>query len=413
MPNIVSNPPPPESSAIFSLELGANGGTFAPLSIDELHKWINKEMGFWNWVSNTQSGSHRDAVWQAYLQLANASNLVNEAAQYQTSNPSAFSERIENAKRHLFAAFLTHKLPHSSSRLAKRVEALRNTHPMRALAYLYTQLANPNNYQFGATDFDSWCGFIQGISERTKITEIPKSTLRSATESVDELRAKVETLLSDKNQELNELHHTYGELTQALATKDTDRSESWRQFTDQAKDIHAKIVTDHEEKMSEIEAVFREKMALRGPVDYWYRRQSHHERYSRVFGLISFLMITIGGGVLALWTSNVFGNVPDNAAPKAWQVASLVVVAVFLTWAIRLIIRLFLSHSHLRTDAAERVVMTQTYLALLEEAKLSEDKDRSLVLGALFRPASDGMVKDETIPHPLLDALTRLGGKGP
>lgn len=412
MPNIVPNPPAPESAAIFSLELGANGGTFSPLTIEELRGWINKEIGFWNWIGSIQSGPHREAVWQAYQQLANAINQVNEAAQYQGSNPNAFSERIENAKRHLFAAFLTHKLPHSSSRLAKRVETLREAHPMRALAYLYTQLANPNNYQFGASDIDSWSGFIEGLSERTKITEIPKSTLRSATESVDELRAKVEALLSDKHQELNELHQAYEGLTQALATKDTDRSESWRQFMDQAEDKHAKVVADHEERMSEIEAVFREKMALRGPVDYWSRRQSHHERYSRVFGIISFLMITIGGGILAVWAANVLGNVPDNATPKAWQVTSLVVVAVFLTWAIRLIIRLFLSHSHLRTDAAERVVMTQTYLALLEEAKLSEEKDRSLILGALFRPASDGMVKDETIPHPMLDALTRLSGKG-
>jgi len=67
--------------------------------------------------------------------------------------------------------------------------------------------------------------------------------------------------------------------------------------------------------------------------------------------------------------------------------------------------------AHLGTDAVERVVMTQTYLALLEENRLTEEKDRSLVLGALFRPASDGMVKEENIPHPMLDAITQLSGK--
>jgi hypothetical protein len=56
--------------------------------------------------------------------------------------------------------------------------------------------------------------------------------------------------------------------------------------------------------------------------------------------------------------------------------------------------------------------MTQTYLALLEEDRLTEEKDRSLVLSALFRPASDGMVKEENIPHPMLDAITKLSGKG-
>lgn len=114
---------------------------------------------------------------------------------------------------------------------------------------------------------------------------------------------------------------------------------------------------------------------------------------------------------MSWWAAEIFGRVPNGEMPAPWRVASLVVTAVFLTWAIRLVIRLFLSHSHLRTDAAERVVMMQTYLALLEDYKLKEDRDRSLILTALFRPASDGMVKDENIPHPMLDAITRLTGK--
>lgn len=412
MPNVVPNPPVPAEQVIFSLDLGANGGTLSPVSVESLREWINKEISFWSWIGNIHAGSHREAIWQPYQHVANALNQMNDGAQYRISNPSVYTDRIGSAKQHLIAAFLTHKLPHSSSRLAKRVEELRKKQPLRAVAYLYTQLPNPNNHQFGATDFDSWSGFIEGLSERTKITEIPKSTLRSATESVDELRAKVEALLAEKRQELDELHRAYEGLTDALTTKDTERSESWHQFVNRAEERHAQMVADHESRMTGIEAVFREKMTLRGPVEYWSKRQSHHERFSRMFGIVSFFMIVIGGGALSVWAANVFGNVPDNAAPKAWQVASLVVVAVFLTWAIRLVIRLFLSHSHLRTDAAERVVMTQTYLALLEEEKLTEEKDRSLILGALFRPASDGMVKDESIPHPMLDALTRLGGKG-
>jgi hypothetical protein len=152
-------------------------------------------------------------------------------------------------------------------------------------------------------------------------------------------------------------------------------------------------------------------MALRGPVEYWSKRQEHHKNFALGFGILSFILIVVGGSALALWASRVFGAIPDNGSPKAWHLASLVIVAVFLTWAIRLLIRLFLSHSHLNTDAAERVVMTQTYLALLEENKLAEEKERSLILGALFRPASDGMVKEENIPHPMLEALTRLGSK--
>jgi hypothetical protein len=411
MPNVVPNSPQPRPEPLFKLELGPNGGMIAPAFLAELRSWIQKEVSFWSWLAGYPSGPHREVVEQGFRQLSNALTQVHDASQYEQANPAAFAERLTQAKSFLSVAYQNHKLPHSSSKLGKRIEELRKTHPLRAIAYAFTQLPNPNGYQFEARDLDSWAGFIEGLAERTKITEIPKSTLRAASEGVEELRSKLETLISDKQQELDKLHYTYEGLTQSLATKDSALTDSWNQFIETAQEKHLNVVSNHEARMADIESVFREKMTLRGPVEYWSNRQKHHEQYSRMFGIISFVLILIGGGAMTFWAADVFGTVPQNEVPKAWQVASLAVVAVFLTWAIRLVIRLFLSHSHLRTDAAERVVMTQTYLALLEEDKLSEEKDRSLILAALFRPASDGMVKEENIPHPMLDAITRLGGK--
>jgi hypothetical protein len=412
MPDVVSVPPEPKLAPLFSLDFGTNGGILAPRSADELSAWIQKEVSFWAWLGNLQMGSHQEAVNQGYRALANALGEFNEALEYQGSNNSAFKDRLGNVTNHLSSAYRTHGLPHSSSKLAKRIEQLRQASPRRAMAYLYTQLPNPNHFQFEARDFQSWSGFIEGLAERTKIAEIPKSALRSATESVDELRIKVEHLIAEKQAELDQLHRTYDDLTQSLATKELHRTETWNRFIEDAGKRHDETIANHEQRMGNIESVFREKMALRGPVEYWSKRQDHHKDFAVGFGILSFILIVLGGSGLALWASRVFGAIPDNGSPKAWQLASFVIVAVSLTWAIRLVIRLFLSHSHLHTDAAERVVMTQTYLALLEENKLAEEKDRSLILGALFRPASDGMVKEENIPHPLLEALTRLGSKG-
>jgi hypothetical protein len=412
MPDIVSVPPEPKLAPLFSLDLGNNGGILAPRSADELSAWIRKEISFWNWLGNLQMGSHQESVNQGYRALANALGQFNEALQYLSSNESAFNERLGNITNQLSLAYRTYGLPHSSSKLAKRTEQLRQVSPQRALAYLYTQLPNPNGFQFEARDFQSWSGFIEGMAERTKIAEIPKSALRSATESVDELHSKMQHLIAEKQTELDQLHRTYDELTQSMATKELHRTETWNRFIEDAGKRHEETIVNHEQRMDSIESVFREKMALRGPVEYWSKRQEHHKDFAVGFGILSFILIVVGGSALALWASRVFGAIPDNGSPKAWQLASLVIVAVFLTWAIRLVIRLFLSHSHLNTDAAERVVMTQTYLALLEENKLAEEKDRSLILGALFRPASDGMVKEENIPHPMLEALTRLGSKG-
>jgi hypothetical protein len=53
------------------------------------------------------------------------------------------------------------------------------------------------------------------------------------------------------------------------------------------------------------------------------------------------------------------------------------------------------------------MVMTQTYLSLLDGRHLPKDEDRKLILQALFRPTSDGLVKDEAIPPSIFEFLTR------
>ena len=77
-------------------------------------------------------------------------------------------------------------------------------------------------------------------------------------------------------------------------------------------------------------------------------------------------------------------------------------------WAIRLIVKLFLSSLHKSNDAAERVVMTETYLSLIESDKL-QNEDRQIILHALFRHSADGIVKDEGVPPGLSELLTRFG----
>jgi hypothetical protein len=51
--------------------------------------------------------------------------------------------------------------------------------------------------------------------------------------------------------------------------------------------------------------------------------------------------------------------------------------------------------------------MARTYLSLLEGDRLASKEDRQLILQALFRPTSDGIVKDEGIPPSALEFLTR------
>jgi hypothetical protein len=52
----------------------------------------------------------------------------------------------------------------------------------------------------------------------------------------------------------------------------------------------------------------------------------------------------------------------------------------------------------------------QTYLALLREGGGLKDDDRELILKILFRPFSDGMVRDDAAPPSLWDVASRVAG---
>jgi hypothetical protein len=95
----------------------------------------------------------------------------------------------------------------------------------------------------------------------------------------------------------------------------------------------------------------------------------------------------------------------------AWHFGSFLLLATLSFWLIRLLVRIFLSNMHLENDAAERVTMAKTYLALLRNDNVPKGDGINTVLAALFRPTGDGIVKDEGIPPSTFEWLTKLGGR--
>ncbi|WP_440801812.1 hypothetical protein [Pseudomonas syringae] len=68
---------------------------------------------------------------------------------------------------------------------------------------------------------------------------------------------------------------------------------------------------------------------------------------------------------------------------------------------IRLSLRQFNTHSYLKHESAERLVMTKTYLALSHEGKMHADSDRKLVLEALFRATQSNGVPETSVSTPI------------
>lgn len=169
---------------------------------------------------------------------------------------------------------------------------------------------------------------------------------------------------------------------------------------------------------------YEAKAALKAPKDYWTSRASKHEGQARIarlswsrwmiicaalLALLALLMFTPIGDALLAYFEMLLGVPLLTKGTQSGDILELggvlkrIVIlgsaSAFAVWWLRQKLRDLRSHEHLAEDAAERVTMVETYAAM-RGAGL-ESGDLSLVLAALYRPASTGLIEDSGPVMPL------------
>ena len=77
--------------------------------------------------------------------------------------------------------------------------------------------------------------------------------------------------------------------------------------------------------------------------------------------------------------------------------AILTVITSVLVYLVRYFMKIAMSSFHLARDAKERENLSHFYLALIEEGAVS-DKERAIVLNALFSRSDSGLLKGDSAP---------------
>lgn len=346
---------------------------------------------------------------QALGQLSQASSHAQQASQYKDSHPQQYQQQISGIQNLLQDVFIQRKLPHSSTPLAKRIDAYRkDTDDQAGSFFASVFVPPPPGHHFQPQDLVAWRGVVEGLIDRFSLASTPrKGRKQSAEQSFEQLRVKSEALLGEKTTSYDALHRDYGTLAESIRTAAGEQTTHFDTAQTQREGDFAKLVNEHKQEMENLRKTFREEIALRAPAEYWETKRKGHVLMARITGGLSFAGIGGAAAVLSWFVYDLLRNTIPNTAPETWRVAVLVLIGLFTVWGVRLFVRMFLSHLHLTTDAAERVVMVRTYLSLLEGDRLSNKEDRQLILQALFRPASDGIVKDEGLPPSLFEFLTR------
>ncbi len=214
---------------------------------------------------------------------------------------------------------------------------------------------------------------------------------------------------------------------QSLEAAQIDLAAGFRDLQKQSVEQFESLRSEYEEKFKSSLEAFQEKHVFEAPVELWRAKQEEHEqrrdsawgRYQTGLGIIVVLLVAFGV-LMFLWQD--FANLLFSAdcdlksAPEkctgigprgAMLIVSMLTILTLAFWFTRIEMRQFLSERHLALDARERQAFAQTYLGFLEKGDgVSEDvkEQRAIVYAALFRPSSDGIVKDEGGLDPSLAA---------
>jgi hypothetical protein len=235
-------------------------------------------------------------------------------------------------------------------------------------------------------------------AERQNFARTLRALMKSINEQELERQTRDEDWLKARDERLIELVH-------GLWTTWEGRADAWTNRMDNA-----------ENSIRNVEKQFKEFMELKAPVEYWKDQAKKHRNSSRMFaGILALYFVLAILGLREAYFSvgeGLFKSISDadNAGKNIllyYATGGLLVLTTLVFWIGRILSRMYLSEQHLATDATQRSVMTMTYLALIPQS--SDDKNsREIILNALFRATSDGVVKDEGGDTNLAMLLSRM-----
>jgi hypothetical protein len=418
----------------LTANFGEHGGIYSWSSYDEANAWISTQRNDWQWISQ-QNTNPTNAAWSfIWNAISNCSNSLNSAEQHKNNEQHAVNMKAEASKslERLYGSY-PFLLPNSAYK--KYILDLRDggktVEAALIAAYLLNQDLNSAPLSKAIPALVEYELFSRGIKDRVK----------SESATLKKLVGDMTTLLDEHKQlkaaQVAEFTALNLDVSNQVATQgasfDQTQTERDTQWTTQLEGAA--------EELKQLNATYDAHMALAAPVSYWEEKQRKHSKWAKwSFAALTVCMIVFGGvlfwelhgvakmieetklAVVASSVANAKAGVVNTASSTSalspvldvlgtWKIGAYILLVTLAFWFIRLLVRIFLSHIHLENDAAERVTMVKTYLALIRDGSFEGKDNIGTILAALFRPTGDGIVKDEGLPPTAMEWLTKLSGK--
>ena len=267
---------------------------------------------------------------------------------------------------------------------------------------------------------------IAAVAESLSTLELEISSARTRLRTHD-------SELKQLRQKSEEWQVSFGDATeeaQGLRARVTSSGKAIVNLESMVKEVEKKTETAKssvERAINDAVSAARLEVAADDAIKYWDDRQVSHAtratKWQRGLAVVAVLGLFILVCLLRWFHDEYRAEVANTASVSASSAKSGVVPAtsgsgvpwylgvsllcgtVFLL-GLRVISRVAMSHLHLSNEAEERAVMARTYLTLHKMGEIPNEQ-RTLMLQALFRPSTTGLVKDDAVPPSVLDLATR------
>lgn len=212
----------------------------------------------------------------------------------------------------------------------------------------------------------------------------------------------------------NEMEESFAKLAIAIGEK----SEFESKITDRVGGLDTALNAQIDHKFKE----FQINLVINDAAILWsIKARNHRIMYaigaSLFIGAISFFV-----GCAIIYWPNLIGALPEEVFKDHpfGGLALMLIPILAIAWVLRLISRFTLNNMMLADDAHQRSVMVNTFLKLVstevggdqmeptDEMRyaVDADKDRTIILNAIFRPLP-GTVQEDIQPPSLLDLLNK------
>lgn len=368
----------------------------------ELREWILKENQTWQWLGAIQDGCVNPIQQSRNSFLQQISELVNRWQSYQT-NKNETTQILQQIRNCFNLVNSQNTVILTANPATHFIQELLNTREPLVAAGAYAGILNAR-FQSGSPISTA---LLDGVFEALLYKREVDWTATAHQKALGQLQTQYDSAIAKQNERFKELEQTNDLLNRSFEASLNDKKQLLDNLHQQQSTDFDNLTKKHTANLAAIEQTYDQKLALRRPVQYWKKEQQFHSKRASLFGWVSLGCGLVCAGGLGCLAYKFLGNIAPKEEPKHWQIGILIVGAFFAIWIVRILVRLFLSHLHLATDASERRMMILTYLAFAREAKDVSVDDKKLILQHIFRSASDGLVKDDAAPPSLFEVFSR------